>query len=552
MVDDEGRVRVERLRGVLADGGAVNYWRAGGRARACEVETDQDCVSDPDNECRWGLGCVDLLGCGCLGLAGSCTYKAKIKCVNNSCYAPKACKFRVSTGLCHCEGERDVCQNLSSELTPGAGQVACSLDGGYSVADNGYARLLLLDQEATISVVKYGVEQCQDLTGEELPKDVYLQIWYAPNFPSLVGAELLDRSLDAVPHGTTFELRTVPMAGLTLSPGEYVLEIWNNDSTGEVRFWPGFNEAGQSAPTFWRSAACGIPEWVDLASLGYPAMSVVLCYDASTAAVPPWGDSFDTYAPMTNLHHQGGWKGWDDEPGAGGLVSPEHWLSPPHSAEIAGPSDLVHEFTGAEAGRWLFTAWCYVPADFQSGCDPNNNCGSYFILLNTYNDTGPYHWSVQLHADSITDSYIRDGVNPASLPLIRAEWVPVRVFINLTDDWYQVYYNGAPLGVTESWTAGVTGGGGGARDIAAVDLFANGSSPVFYDDVGLRLVGDMNCDGRINFRDINPFVIYLSNFTAWQAAYPGCDPQVGDINGDGTYPSFADINPFVALLSGQP
>jgi hypothetical protein len=65
-------------------------------------------------------------------------------------------------------------------------------------------------------------------------------------------------------------------------------------------------------------------------------------------------------------------------------------------------------------------------------------------------------------------------------------------------------------------------------------------------------VGDLNCDGSVDFGDINPFVLYLSNFAAWQTAFPGCNPLNGDINGDGTYgqASFGDINPFVALLSG--
>jgi hypothetical protein len=64
-------------------------------------------------------------------------------------------------------------------------------------------------------------------------------------------------------------------------------------------------------------------------------------------------------------------------------------------------------------------------------------------------------------------------------------------------------------------------------------------------------LGDMNCDGAINFGDINPFVRYLTNFASWQATYPGCDPHNGDINGDGTFGqnSFGDINPFVTLLS---
>jgi hypothetical protein len=64
-------------------------------------------------------------------------------------------------------------------------------------------------------------------------------------------------------------------------------------------------------------------------------------------------------------------------------------------------------------------------------------------------------------------------------------------------------------------------------------------------------IGDIDCDGQINLTDINPMVLYLSNFSAWQATYPACSPANGDINSDGTYGqgSFEDINPFVALLS---
>jgi hypothetical protein len=79
---------------------------------------------------------------------------------------------------------------------------------------------------------------------------------------------------------------------------------------------------------------------------------------------------------------------------------------------------------------------------------------------------------------------------------------------------------------------------------------------ILFGDPSLRVVGawprlgDLNCNGSVGFDDINPFVRYLSDFSAWQAAYPGCPAESGDINGDGTYPSFGDINPFVALLTG--
>jgi len=62
-------------------------------------------------------------------------------------------------------------------------------------------------------------------------------------------------------------------------------------------------------------------------------------------------------------------------------------------------------------------------------------------------------------------------------------------------------------------------------------------------------LGDLNCDNQVSFVDINAFVLYLSNFTVWQTTYAGCSAKNGDINDDGTYPSFSDINAFVTLLS---
>ncbi len=63
--------------------------------------------------------------------------------------------------------------------------------------------------------------------------------------------------------------------------------------------------------------------------------------------------------------------------------------------------------------------------------------------------------------------------------------------------------------------------------------------------------GDLNCDATIDFGDINPFVLALSDPAAWQATFPGCPVLNGDINADGSV-DFGDINPFVALLSGAP
>ncbi len=64
----------------------------------------------------------------------------------------------------------------------------------------------------------------------------------------------------------------------------------------------------------------------------------------------------------------------------------------------------------------------------------------------------------------------------------------------------------------------------------------------------LLRAADLNCDGEVNFGDINPFVLLLSNPAVWEESYPGCPQNNGDINCDGGV-SFGDINPFVACLT---
>jgi len=59
--------------------------------------------------------------------------------------------------------------------------------------------------------------------------------------------------------------------------------------------------------------------------------------------------------------------------------------------------------------------------------------------------------------------------------------------------------------------------------------------------------GDMNCDGRVTFADIDPFVAALSGESAWNVSHPNCPWLNADCNGNGTV-NFADIDPFVAVI----
>lgn len=195
-------------------------------------------------------------------------------------------------------------------------------------------------------------------------------------------------------------------------------------------------------------------------------------------------DNFDSYATGSNMHGQGGWKGWDNSPAAGALVSSVQARTAPNSVDIVGASDLVHEFSGFNSGFWILSAWAYIPA--QSAAQ------SYFIVLNTYNDGGPYNWSTQVCFNTglgvVVDDAAADCASGASLPLVLDQWVEIRVEIDLTANTQSFYYNGNLL-YSDSYTEHVSGGG--VANIAALDLFANGSTSVFYDDVSLCSSG--NC-----------------------------------------------------------
>jgi hypothetical protein len=63
------------------------------------------------------------------------------------------------------------------------------------------------------------------------------------------------------------------------------------------------------------------------------------------------------------------------------------------------------------------------------------------------------------------------------------------------------------------------------------------------------LTADANCDGRVDFDDIDAFVVALTGEVNYLAEYPDCDWLLSDCNGDGTV-NFDDIDAFVGALAG--
>jgi hypothetical protein len=67
---------------------------------------------------------------------------------------------------------------------------------------------------------------------------------------------------------------------------------------------------------------------------------------------------------------------------------------------------------------------------------------------------------------------------------------------------------------------------------------------------GTVLPGDLDCNGRVDFDDVDPFVLGMNNPSAYEAQY-GISPEAkGDMDGDGDQ-DFDDIPCFSSTLQGE-
>ena len=190
-------------------------------------------------------------------------------------------------------------------------------------------------------------------------------------------------------------------------------------------------------------------------------------------------EDFDSYTAGSNVHGQGGWKGWANDPAAGATVSTTQSSSAPNSIEIATTADLVHEFSGYTSGAWTITAKQFIPVGFTGQ--------SYFIFQNVYSDvdTSVISWSTQVIFDSAAGTVANEpsGADQGNAPLVTGQWVDLQLDVDLDADSQTFTYNGTQV-FSGSWTQQYPSQSvPGILSIGAIDLFANGASAVYYDDI---------------------------------------------------------------------
>lgn len=202
--------------------------------------------------------------------------------------------------------------------------------------------------------------------------------------------------------------------------------------------------------------------------IGALALIVALSLAGSLWA-GPFVEGFESYLPGSNVHGQGGWKGWDNVADAGAPVSNRTSHSDRNSIEILGSSDLVHEFA-LSGDKWVVTAYQYIPSGTRGV--------TWFILLNTYRDSGPYDWSVQTAYDLSAGTITPQTGATGAARIVYDQWVEIRVAIDLTANTFEESYNGVRI-ATGSWDDDAHG------TLQAIDLYGDGASSVYYDDISL-------------------------------------------------------------------
>lgn len=196
-------------------------------------------------------------------------------------------------------------------------------------------------------------------------------------------------------------------------------------------------------------------------------------------AVVGFSENFDAYAANGNVHGQGGWKGWGNDAAAGATVVTTQSVSAPNSIEIKGDSDLIHEFSQFTSGSWTITAKQYIPTAFSGK--------TYFIFENVYSDTDTsiISWSTQVYFDSATGQVSNEtgAANPGTATLVKGQWVDLKLVVDLDNDLQTFWYNGTQL-YSGSWKDQFPGQDvPGIAAIGSIDLFADGASAVYYDDI---------------------------------------------------------------------
>jgi len=239
-----------------------------------------------------------------------------------------------------------------------------------------------------------------------------------------------------------------------------------------------------------------------------------------------WCEPFPDWAyPFNSSPHQNVSRGWYLAEGfanEAGLIQ-DLFCSPSRGLFLSTTTDLMRNFRCISNGKYVFSGWWWVP----STSDPLQR--SYFMLLNRpHTQAGAF--SMQVGANSTSVTFVPVGgqtvysVSPP-IPTKTNQWVNVCAFIDLTNDRFQVYYDGQFL-ADARWRSNVTQS---LLQIHAVNVYGGDLGGTSWVD-DLALVRDCPKTYQIGRNDFFNFGPDLTPVSSQLAPQLGATPLKFDQN----------------------
>ena len=174
-----------------------------------------------------------------------------------------------------------------------AGSVSCPGPSGTTKAAS-WARCFSVSSSTypfgiTVNCVRFGVQQASVAT--TVTVKIYADTNGCP--PTSATLVLLGTMNISIPAGTALQMFTADFTsqgGVFVAAGTpMVVEVAAPDLSGVGTFLIGANHDGESASGYIKSSACSLPDFVTLASVGYPTVHLAYSVDYYEGGVPPVG-----------------------------------------------------------------------------------------------------------------------------------------------------------------------------------------------------------------------------------------------------------------------
>ncbi len=245
-------------------------------------------------------------------------------------------------------------------------------------------------------------------------------------------------------------------------------------------------------------------------------------------------------------------------PPGGGVVSVAGGATrghAPHADVYAGTLSVSYNAAGAVTGYTFSSAGKHDPADCRAACAAGSALqtvppavSNAFASISFVIDGATLDYSISIAARGVTQANLIGAAIHAGAP---GQIGPMIIDLGPGAQWQDMQ----GMGISRM----ITGAPFPAQYLAALQqgqtyvnlrtmAFPQGEVRGQLTEPPMQRMADMNCDGVVNGKDVEAFVLAVLSPADYSTRYHGCDTNNGDINGDGRIDD-ADVPDFAAALA---